>query len=356
MRGRKRTTNKSLPTRVYSKHGAFYYVCPRNKWHRLTTERALIPKAMRDLFDSMGMGNAPPRMVTETTSISELADAYAADWLTRKEPATRRTYASALKRIRKHLGHIDAAQLEAPVIYDLRDMLEQEGKHATFNRCRTVLMDMMNYAIRHGIRATDPAKTVKRLNPNEAPNKKPKGAFYIDDARFWTFYNHCEDERIKIFMLIALATALRPCDILSIQLGDITPEGIFVLENKKKKAGQHSFYPFTPSLKKAVEWARRIKPNLKTQNLLTNEKGNAITTDAFNQRFLYRFKSVIERGIMQESERFNPSKIRNKVASEMTTDEEAAELLGHGKNVSTTKQFYRLKPKVMKTRDINAPA
>src|SRR5688500_10063664 len=55
--GRRRTSNPlNLPTRVYAKHGAFYYHHPSGTWERLGTDVEVAKKRATEIVNNLGDG------------------------------------------------------------------------------------------------------------------------------------------------------------------------------------------------------------------------------------------------------------------------------------------------------------
>jgi hypothetical protein len=75
--GKRRRTNKHLPTRVYLKYGTYYYVTRDNKWLRLGKTEPEMLRALGTLRDS--------RPVT----FGDVLDRYISEIMPRKNAQTR---------------------------------------------------------------------------------------------------------------------------------------------------------------------------------------------------------------------------------------------------------------------------
>ena len=101
--GRPRKSNKHLPSRMYQKHNAFYFVDADNKWHRLGRTLA---EAYRGFAEF-----CPGSDVIKT--MNDLADKYQLEVIPSYRVQTQKNKAKHLERIRAVFGHMPLADITA---------------------------------------------------------------------------------------------------------------------------------------------------------------------------------------------------------------------------------------------------
>ena len=99
---RPRKTRHDLPSRVYQKHGAYYFVDKTNKWHRLGTALGDAMKAYGDLLESD----------SALTTMRQLFDRYQREILPKKAPKTQKDNVYGLGLLRQAFSHMRPEQLK----------------------------------------------------------------------------------------------------------------------------------------------------------------------------------------------------------------------------------------------------
>ena len=214
--GRKRKTNKHLPTRMYFKGRSYYFVSRDNKWINLGRDYQAAVAQWAQLTDTTG----PLR------TMSDLFDRYERDIMPTKAPVTVMSYSLWLKMLRAGLGKFLPDQITKQIIYKYTD---KRGKTAPVqsNRELAVLSDVFKYAIRWGVLENNPVRGVMRYpeTPRDRYVTDEEMAAFCDFAGpFWAAW--C---RFK------LLTGLRQGDMLALRLSALKDDGIHVTPSKTGK-------------------------------------------------------------------------------------------------------------------------
>lgn len=100
--GRKRTKDKSLPRRVYRKHGAFWFVDRANKWHRLGD----------NLVDAMARWAEIVEQPAEARRMGDLFDRYMREVAPKKAPRTYKDNVRQMEKLRLVFGEMRPDDVE----------------------------------------------------------------------------------------------------------------------------------------------------------------------------------------------------------------------------------------------------
>lgn len=176
----------SLPPRVYARSGRYYFVAidgKRRIWHGLTLVRDGLPALYAALSALLSRDVQRERMPS-------LIAAWQKEVGARHSDKTRATNDSRLKVIAQAFADFSAEQVQAP---DVAEFLAPfKGMARTHNQYRSLLRELMRFAIEKGLRADQPVGGVIRtvtekprtryLTDSEVRRIKV-GAIYGDDGR-----------------------------------------------------------------------------------------------------------------------------------------------------------------------------
>jgi integrase len=148
---------------------------------------------------------------------------------------------------------------------------------------------------------------------------------------------------MQIAMELALDTGQRRGDLLNLTRAQLTDEGIEFLQGK---TGAGVLVEWTDQLKKTVERAKALKPQVPGEYLLRKHNGKGYTPRGFSAIWQRLMDRALAQGKNGEppaiAQRFTFHDLRTKCASDKKTLEEATALLGHASS-TTTKTTYRRK-------------
>jgi integrase len=188
-------------------------------------------------------------------------------------------------------------------------------------------------AIRWGAATVNPVRTLERM-------PKRRRTRYVTDAEYAAVYA-LASERMQIAMDLALDTGQRRGDLLSLTRAHLTGEGIVF---RQGKTGSGVLVEWTEHLKKTVERAKALKPQVPGEYLLRTRNGGPYSARGFSaiwQRLMRKAVGPRRIGAAPAlAERFTFHDLRAKCASDNASLEGAAALLGHA-NAQTTKDAYR---------------
>lgn len=247
-----------LPSRVYEKNGAWYFVDIRRKWHKLCR----VSEGLTALYTALAAIN---RDLDErqTNTMPALIDAWLLAKLGSYAAKTQEEYRRMATFIR---SEFDDQWLVADVEpKDVARFLDKhfDGKPNASNKYRALLSVMFTYAVRKGLRNANPVTEVAG-----APEKKRDR--YITDAELEAVRsaallgndNKPTPSGLAIVALIDLAylTAQRIGDLLALNWADVSGEGIIFHPSKTvNSSGVRMLVEMTPDLQTILDSAKAGK-------------------------------------------------------------------------------------------------
>jgi integrase len=315
--GGKRKSNKHLPRRVYQKHGAYWFVDPKNKWHRLGTD---YPDALVALAALLNQG-------LPAVTVELLIARFKAEELPKKAKATQKSRLQELKPIEKAFGHMapdDIEPSDAWNYYRARGEIEQ-AKHEI-----RALSAVLSFGRRIG--------ACKKPNPCFGLRLEGSGARdrYVSDEEFLLVRELAPDV-LGYAMDTALLAGCRKNDIIRMERKHLTDDGIDYQTSKDKKL---SLIEWNEELRMTIEGVLRVSPRVR-QYVFCTKEGKKFTPDGFNTAWQRLMSKALENGL---GERFTFNDLRAKSASDAGSDEEAAARLNHT-NTAITRRVYRRLPR-----------
>jgi integrase len=315
--GGKRKTNKHLPRRVYQKHGAYWFVDPKNKWHRLAATYSDALVALARLMDQS----------LPAVTVALLIARFKAEELPKKAKATQKSRLQELKPVEKAFGHMEPDAIEPSDVwnyYRARGEIEQ-AKHEV-----RALSAVLSFGRRIG--------ACKKPNPCFGLRLEGSGARdrYVTDDEF-LLVRDLAPPMLGYAMDVALLAGCRKNDIIRMERKHLTDEGIQYQPSKDKK---FSLIEWSDELRMTVEGALRISPRVR-QFVFCTKDGKKFSPDGFNTAWQRLMTKAMENGLKQ---RFTFNDLRAKSASDAESDEEAAARLNHT-STAITKRVYRRLPR-----------
>ena len=299
MTPRPRKTRQDLPSRVYHKHGAYYFVDKSNKWHRLGTA---LGNAMKEYGDLLELDSA-------LSTMRQLFDRYQREVLPKKAPKTRKDNIYGLSLLRQAFGHMHPERIKPKHIYAYMDARKAP---IAANREKALLSHVFSYAVRWGVASDNPCRLVKR-NPEKARKR------YVTDEEFEAIYDVAKPI-VQVIMDMALITGLRMGDVLALQLQNITDAG---LEVRTAKTGKSLVFEWTPELRAVVNQAIALRGDAASMFLICSRRGHRYTTHGFTSIWQRLMRKCVADSVIEE--RFQFRDLRGKTGSDAQDDN----LLGH---------------------------
>lgn len=171
--GRTRKSNPlNLPTRVYAKHGAFYYHHPGGKWEHLGRDLDAVKRRAAEIAHANGDGYGTVAYYLDEFLAACKRRVIAADMAQR----TLEDYTRDAVPLKAFFGLMYPHGVEAPHVADYLDTNLGLNRGVRANREKACLSAMFTWLIRTGEGGvkTNPCKGVRR-------NKETKRARYVED-------------------------------------------------------------------------------------------------------------------------------------------------------------------------------
>lgn len=336
---------KTLPSRVYVKHGAYYYDVPESdrhlwdgkSWYRLGSDyqKAIAHFKERSIRSAM----------TETSLgylINEWVDAHVMN-SNKIRPATRRSYLAALKHLTPVFEFVDVKNISRKYIRQYFDM-RKKASHTSAHREIEVLRTFLNWCVDMEYVDFNPANKLRFHKP--APRER-----YVTDDEV-EFFLRTAGPLLNLYVPLKIYTGARKNDLLSITRNDWLPDGLFVGDRKsfRVNTGRKSrgrIFARTPQLENIMEKILDQAGDVFlfcTKNNQPYINFDEDTTTAFDSIWQRAKQRAIKAGL---PEPFQERDLRAKTATDAETLEEARAVLGHSSTLMT-RTVYRRKPEIVK--------
>lgn len=287
--------------RVYWRKGAWRYMCNDR-------QKALVGKSWIRLGATRGealeaWGEWQPLLFPKT-GMAQLFDRYQAEIIPAKpSPDTRRSNLQELKALRKVFGGME---LEDVTVHDVYRFLDARGVQSKTqaNHELALLKHIFRTAQRWGLMEHNPADPVPKLKT--IPRDR-----YITDAELRTFLKY-STPWVQRYTLLKYKTGLRQKDLLSLQLSQLTPEGIRL---RTRKVGKLAMIPWDDELRRLVDEIRadNLARGKQGPTLFCKRNGEAYDKDHFHSRWQYSMRKAIKEGGLT---RFTEHDLRAKHATD----------------------------------------
>jgi integrase len=318
---------------MYQRRGAFYFFHPAtNKWMPLGKDIAAALAQYGNLIGGQWSGQ----------TLGDVIDRYKTQVLPLKRSAqTRKDQAKQLDKLKAVFGSMHPDSITAQHCYkytDARTAAPVAARHEI-----ALLGHVFAKAIRWGVATVNPVRTLERT-------KKSKRTRYVTDAEFSAVYVLASD-RMQIAMDLALDTGQRRGDLVALTRAQLTEEGIAF---RQGKTGAGVLVEWTEQLRATVERAKALKPQVPGEYLLRKRNGKQYTARGFSaiwQRLMDKALAPGKEGAPPAlAERFTFHDLRAKCASDKTSLEGAAALLGHASSTTTKTNYRRKMPRATPLR------
>lgn len=308
--GRKRTKDRDLPSRVYLRHGAYFFVEPSGKWIRLADTKPAALRALADLLEP------------SASTFAKFAEKYRLTVLIKKHPATQKTQGYQIDRLVRVFGHMRLDEIRRGHVARYRD----ERPPVAANRELALLQHMFARAVEWELLDENPCAGVSR-NTEKARDR------YVTDEEFLAVYETASP-MIRVMMALALLTGQREADLLKLRKSDITKEGI---RFKQGKTGKRLIVRWSDALVETIEAAAQLPVGVESIHIVCNASGQPYSSSGFQtawQRHIKTFDDKVER--------FTFHDLRAKAAS----DGQDGRLLGHA-SAAILHRVYQRKPELV---------
>lgn len=312
---KKRTHNLGikLPSRVYFKHGAFYFVTRANKWHRLGTDYR---KALEqyELLESN---------IKKISVIRDMIARYIVEELPKLAEKTQETERQFIKNIRIAFGDWSPEDLKPLHIYQY---LDARTAKISANREIIVLKKVFDCGIRWGIIESNPCIGVK-LHASEPRTR------HVTLREFVAVKNMATSQ-LAVIMEFAFITAARQGEIIALNKSDVSKDGLTLRDSK---TSQTFLINLSPRLLRVLG-----KCTGKSEALFENESNRRFTSAGFKSCWRRVMQKALAAGKIKESFTFHD--IRASAITYMANKEglEAARnVAGHKTTEMTGRVYYR---------------
>lgn len=341
--GRKRkSTDQGLPSRVYMKHGAFYYVHPSGKWERIGTDLAEARKRGELYNDPAGLYG----------TVAYWYGMYLASCKARVGlPKSRRglsqrtydDYVDASEPLIAFFGKMLPHQVEGHHVAQYLDAGAAADRSVRANREKSALSAAFSWMMRQ------PGVGVK-ANPcfGIARNPEAKRDRYVEHHEYALIYAQCTKPE-RVLMDLIYRTLQRPEDIITWTAANFTTKReadgttCRIIRNRQGKTGQTVDILITPEidaiLAMAAPGGAALGPGL---TLVRTRQGKPYTYDGISGMLRRRIYASVGDGRL--SEPFGFYDLKGKGATDMWLAKvpltEIQALCGH-ESVRTTEIYVK---------------
>lgn len=344
--GRKRTKDKDLPQRWTRKHGAIYYQVPPGKesswdgkkWFRLGDNEAEAFRVWSERIDER----------ENILTFNQLCDRYLLQHTPTCRPKTQVHQQRAIKNLRSSYGECDITEFQSEWAFQYYEKRKESGVSAANTDIKT-LSHLFTKAIEWGA-LKNSEHPIRGLQIKQADNVRDR---YIEDWEIEQALSVASDF-LRLYVAFKLMTGMDKASILSIQISDLTDDGI--ISGRVKTKGKQRLYKWTPELRLCVSKIRAIPRPINSMWLFCTRQGQPYIkesgyTSAFDSMWKrFMTKALGDTGLQ---ERFTEHDLRAKAASDQESLKLAQHLLGHADS-KITKKVYRRKMEIVTPATIKA--
>ncbi len=319
----RRQSRLDLPPRLYQKHGSYYYVTRDNKWLRLG----------KDLVEARIKWAELENGKSASVTVASVIERYLAEIAPQKAAATQAGNKIESAMLIKVFGHMPPTDLTAA---DIHAYMIERGKTSPVraNRERSLLYAVMRYAVVWGHVEQNPVRDVPRF-------AEPPRVRYVTDDEFIAARSHAP-LLVQCMMDLALLTAQRGQDLLSLRRDQITETGlIFSPAKVKHRKPVKICVEWSDALREVVETLKSMKRPFASMHLITSEDGNRLSESGWKTAWQRTMNRAVAAGV----QRFHFHDLRAKAITDMElAGGNAQTITGHASRQMIERIYKRLAP------------
>lgn len=245
-----------LPTRVYAKHGSYWFVdLPDRKWHKLCR----IAEGEAKMYEALaGRLKAPPLNRMPAAIV-----AFKADYLAGLAASTQKEHARLLDIAGEEFAEFDVADVQpVDVSRSVKHLYPDTLTAARHYKAR--LSTFFRWAIERGLRNTNPCREIwlktpprrdRYITDDELDNIRAK-LLVGDDGKATR-----AGEMVRAFVELCYLTVQRPTDIRRLVWSRVRDEAIAFKPSKTEgSSGARVLVPITPAIRAVLDRARAFVP------------------------------------------------------------------------------------------------
>jgi len=320
---RPRKTNRHLPRYVIVHHGAYWYRPPTGDDVRI----GACPGEEHKVWEFMLERATPSAPAPQGSSLKEYFERYKREVVPTLSPRTQKDYARHLAVLERVFGHMRPDDVKPK---DVGAFLDRPKGKIQANRQVAVLSAVYGKMVgRWYVADKNPCRDVER-NPSK------KRSRYVTDEEFAALHGMAS-ARLRVAMDLALITAQRQGDLISLPWSNVMKDGILF---RQGKTGKRLLVAMSPALEEVLARARMLTP---VQDIggfvIRTRKGTPYTSEGFRACWQRTMQKAIRKGVL--AERFTFHDLRAKSVSDSSTIQEAFERAGHTSMAMTRGTYDR---------------
>lgn len=319
----RRRSRLDLPPRMYHKHGSYYYVTRANKWVNLG----------RDLVEARVKWAELENGATTSGTMSDVIDRYLREIATQKAPATLAGNQLEAETLSAVFGHMPPRDVTPA---DIHAFMVARGKTSRVraNRERSLLHAVMRYAVVWGQVDNNPVREVPRFS-------EPPRVRYVTDDEFLAARG-CAPLLVQCMMDLALLTAQRGQDLLSLRRDQITDAGlVFAPAKVKTRKPVRICVEWSDELRRVIDTLRDLPRPFASLHLVTSEDGNRLSESGWKTAWQRTMAKAVAAGVP----RFHFHDLRAKAITDMElAGRDAQHISGHASRQMIERIYKRLAP------------
>lgn len=243
-----------LPSRVYEKNGAWYFVDIKRKWHKLCR----VSDGLTRLYTELAAINRD-REVRDDEMMAGLVDA----WMLAKLPSyahnTQEEYRRMALNIRAEFIEYRVDEVQPKNVARFLD-LKFSKTPSLSNKYRALLSVIMAFGVRKGLRNDNPVREVSGVTEKKRDRYIADGELEAikDAARHDDMGRSVPSSRAFIALVdLAYLTAQRIGDLLALNWSDVTEEGVYFHPAKTvNSSGVRLLVAMSPDLRETLDAAK----------------------------------------------------------------------------------------------------
>lgn len=244
---RPRKKDRHLPSCVYLRHGAYWYV-KAGKWTRLGVDLA---SALAEYARLRGHARGGMAALIEDALPGILKG---------RAKSTRGQYRVAAKKLQAMFEEFAPEHVQPVNVYEMQDALADTPNMA--NRCLTVLRMVCVYGTRRQRMTSNPCNGIERLPEGKRDRLVEHGEFARIRAQ--------ASARLAVMMDLAYLTGQRLMDVVTIHRADLREDGIYF---RQAKTDAKLIVRWSPELRAAVERAKALGGKVNALTLFHTRRG-----------------------------------------------------------------------------------